>query len=413
MGWFGFLARNARFLSFGFALNIYMAVGQTFFISLFNDQFQRVLGLNNGELASLYSTAMVLGSLFVMRLGWVFDRFDLRICCLALLALTALSAAALATVQSTVLLFAGLFGMRFFGGTMLGLGTLSAMARYFDGDRGRATAVSNAGLTLGFALFPLIGAQLIDAFGWRGAWWAVVAVTGAMIPLILIQLAGQRARHARYVAKLANISTSPSADGTRQFTLGEMLRDRRFFLLAPGMLAVPGILFTFQFHQLALVNEKGWSLTTFAAGYSLFAAVSAASNFLVGELVDRYGSRRMLPFYLLPMIPALFALGLTDHPAAIPVYMIGMGLTFGAGLVANSTLWAELFGSRNIGAIRGFVIAMNTFIASLAMAIAGWLIDAGVSMSDQALGNGIVTIAAAILLTGASRAMPAKRRSGP
>jgi MFS family permease len=412
MGWLGFLARNARFLSFGFALNVYMAVGQTFFISLFNDQFQRALGLNNGQLASLYSAAMILGSLLVMRLGWVFDRFDLRICCLTLLALTALSAAALATLQSVTLLFSGLFGMRFFGGTMLGLGTQSAMARYFEGDRGRASAVSNAGLTLGFAIFPLIGAQLIAAFGWRGAWWAVVAITGVMMPVILVQLAGQAARHARYVEKLADVPTPTGALAARHFTLGEMLRDRRFYLLAPGMLAVPGILFTFQFHQLALVNEKGWSLTTFAAGYSLFAVVSVASNLLVGEVVDRYGSRRMLPFYLIPMIPALFALALTDHPAAIPVYMIGMGLTFGAGLVANTTLWAELFGSRNIGAIRGFVIAMNTLIASIAMALAGWLIDAGISMSEQALGNGIVTFAAAMLLIGVSRTIPAKRRPG-
>ncbi|MDX2223781.1 MAG: MFS transporter, partial [Rhodospirillaceae bacterium] len=387
-----------------------MAVGQTFFISLFNDEFQRLLGLNNGQLGGLYAGAMILGSLLVMRLGWIFDRFDLRVCCLLLLALTVASAVALATLQSVALLFAGLFGMRFFGGTMLGLGTQSAMARYFDDDRGRASAVSNAGLTLGFAIFPLIGTQLIAAFGWRGAWWAVAAVTIAMMPVVLVQLTGQGRRHDCYLQKIAAVDALPDDSVSRHFTLREMLRDRRFYLLAPGMLAVPGILFTFQFHQLALVNEKGWSLTAFAAGYSLFAGVSVASNLFVGEVVDRYGSRRMLPFYLLPMIPALFALAFITHPVAIPIYMIGMGLTFGAGLVANTTLWAELFGSRNIGAIRGFVIAMNTIIASIAMALAGWLIDAGVSMSHQALANGMITVAAAALLVAVSRSMPAKSR---
>ncbi|MCB2108188.1 MAG: MFS transporter [Rhodobacteraceae bacterium] len=411
MGWFGFVARNFRFLSFGFGLNAFIAVGQTFFISLFNQDFQAALDLNNGQIATTYGAAMLAGSFLVMRTGWIYDHIDLRICCAALLTLTSLSAASLASTTNLTLLFFGLFGMRYFGGTMLGLGAQAAMARYFDDDRGRASAIANAGYTCGFAIFPLLGAQLMSVFGWRGAWWVICAGLLAVIPIVQIQLKGQRQRHLRYLEKISNAAVQQSGSAATHSSVKDMLRDRRFYLLAPGMLAVPGILFTFQFHQLSLVAEKGWSLDIFAAGYVLFAIASLTSNIIVGEVIDRYGARRMLPFYLLPMIPALFAVGILDHPIAVPIYMVGTGLTFGISLVANITLWAEIYGSRHIGAIRGFVASINTFLASMTMALAGWLLDWGVPVSAQALVAGMILIVAAIMLTFVARVLPIKTRS--
>jgi MFS family permease len=189
----------------------------------------------------------------------------------------------------------------------------------------------------------------------------------------------------------------------------QMLRDRRFYMVAPGMLALPGLLFTFQFHQLALIEEKHWHLPTFAAFYILFSVVGVLASIVGGHMVDRHGSRRLLTWYVVPMIPALLILALVDHPVAIPLYMIGMGMTFGFGLVGGVTVWAEIFGSAHIGAIRGFTIALNTTIASLTMALAGWLIDWGVSLSVQAFWSAVITAAAAILLAVVARKLPPRR----
>jgi predicted MFS family arabinose efflux permease len=225
-----------------------------------------------------------------------------------------------------------------------------------------------------------------------------------------VQLMGHGQRHKRYEQHLAELAATPAENSVRHFSVGEMLRDGRFYMLLPGMLAVPAILFTFQFHQLELINEKGWELKTFAASYILFSVAAFLGNMIAGELVDRRGTRWLLSWYLLPMIPALFVIALIDHPIAIPIYMIGMGLTFGLALVVGITLWAELYGSKHIGAIRGFTVGLNTIIAAGGMAGVGVLIDMGISMSQQAFVCGVVTAFSALLLVLVARRLPAKRR---
>ncbi|MDX2144946.1 MAG: MFS transporter [Rhodospirillaceae bacterium] len=409
--WGRFIGGNFRFLSFGFGINVFISVGQTFYISLFNDSFQTALGLNHGQIAAIYGGSLMLGALLTMQLGRIYDRFDLRVICTILVLLMAACAAVMAMVDSPWMLFVGMFGVRFFGGGLLGLGAQASMARYFETDRGKAASIANAGHTVGFGIFPLIGALLIEAVGWRGAWWAVtVAALVLLLPLIHLQLVGHGERHARYVQRMAELAAKPSDTAVRHYRLAEMLRDGRFYMLLPGILAVPAIMFTFQFHQLELVHEKGWSVTVFAAGYVVFSVVSFLGNLLAGEYVDRHGTRALLRWYLLPMIPAMFFVALSDDPIAIPIYMAGTGLTFGCALVMNVTLYAELYGSRHIGAIRGFTVAMNTLIAAGGMAGVGWLIDAGISISQQAFACGVITVFSALLLVLVAPRLPGRRR---
>jgi MFS family permease len=409
--WGRFIAGNARFLSFGFGLNVFISVGQTFYISLFNDSIQAALGINHGEIATIYGASLMLGALLTTQAGRLYDWVDLRVICTVLVVLVAVCAGVMATLASPLALFVAMFGVRFFGGGLLGLGAQASMARYFEADRGKAASIANAGHTVGFGIFPLIGALLIEAFGWRGAWWAVAA--GAlliMLPLMHLQLMGHGRRHALYLARMAELAAEPARAATRHYRIGEMLRDGRFYMLLPGILAVPAILFTFQFHQLELVHEKGWDLTVFAAGYIVFSIVSFLGNLIAGEYVDRHGTRALLTWYLLPMIPALFAVAMSDSPVVIPIYMAGMGLTFGLALVVGVTLWAELYGSAHIGAIRGFTVAINTLIAAAGMAGVGWLIDLGVSMSRQAFVGGVVTMFSALLLVIVAPRLPGKSR---
>lgn len=410
MAWLEFIRRNARFLSFGFGLNVFISVAQTFFISLFNNDFQTATGLTHGEMSTVYAAAMFVGSVSMLGAGRLLDAMDLRVFCVANLLLSAGCAAILASVETVPVLFVGLFGLRFFGGSQLGLACQASMARYFDEDRGKAASLSSAGHTVGFAVFPLLGALMIEALGWRGAWWLIAAVMALVVmPLTLYQLGGQSERHRRYLERQVASSGPVGSRVGQSSTLGEMLRDRRFYLIAPGMLALPGLLFTFQYHQLALVEEKHWHLPTFAAFYMLFSGVGVLASIVGGAMVDRHGSRRLLMWYVVPMIPALLVIALVDHPIAIPLYMTGMGITFGFGLVGGVTIWAEIFGSAHIGAIRGFTIAMNTTIASITMALAGWLIDWGITLSMQAFASAIITAVAAVLLVIAARTLPPRR----
>ena len=62
MAWLTFMRTNARFLGFGVMMNVCLTVGQTYFVSLFNDDLQAALGLNHGQLAALYGAATIIGA---------------------------------------------------------------------------------------------------------------------------------------------------------------------------------------------------------------------------------------------------------------------------------------------------------------------------------------------------------------
>jgi MFS family permease len=409
--WIAFLRANARFLSFGFTTNMCLAVGQTYFVSLFNTAIQRDLALNHGQMASLYGAATVIGAVGIAPAGRLLDAVDLRLFMTLVIVLTAGSCVAMAEATSVPVLFLAMVGVRFFAGTVLGVSAQATMARYFDLERGRAAAIANMGYTASYAVFPFVVTALIAAYGWRTAWgFFAAAFILLVLPLTLHQLRGHGDRHRRYLARLADSAAVETVGARSHFTLGEVLRDGRFYMIMPGLLAVPCLLFTFQYHQLALVQEKGWPLQTFAAAYLLFSAVSFVANVAAGAIVDRFGSRGLMTSYLWPLIPALAVVAWADGAWAIPVYMVCSALTFGFNLVTGITIWSDLYGTRHIGAIRGFNAALNTLVASLGMALAGWLIDRGVTLATQASYGMAATIVAALMLYAVGRRLPRRRR---
>lgn len=388
MGYFRFLATYPRFLSFGFTLNVFVALGQTFYVSLYNAEIRAALSLSHGELAALYGTATIIGSVGLLGTGRLLDKVDLRWFTLGTTFSVAIGCWLLASATTVTAFFIAIFSVRFAAQGLWGVCAQVSMARYFDAERGKAAAVANTGYALGYAVFPLIGAWLLASYGWRQAWdltgWFVLLV---ILPLTMIQLWGHGRRHQAYEDKLSQLSTSELGVQTRQWTLSEVLKDIRFWLIQPAMVAVPSIVFSIQFHQLFLVETKGWDLAMFASGYSLYAGISLVAMLVGGVFIDRHGSHRLITVSLWPLIPALVALAWFDAPVVIAVVMLLTGLTFGIGLVVYVTVWAEMYGTKHMGAIRSFNIFFNVAFASAIMVLTGWLIDQNVSVAAMCVGG--------------------------
>jgi MFS family permease len=232
------------------------------------------------------------------------------------------------------------------------------------------------------------GAWLLANYDWRTAWalsgWFVLLV---ILPVIMIQLWGHGDRHRRYEARLEELTEGPREIRVRQWTLPEVLKDVRFWLIQPALVSAPSIIFSIQFHQLYIVDSKGWALSTYASSYMVYAVTSLLATLVAGVVIDRYGSRPLINTYLWPLVPALLLLGLFDHPAVILALMVLTGLCFGLGLVVFVTLWAEMYGTRHMGAIRSFNVFFNVLCASAVMVVTGWLIDNEVSIAAMSYGG--------------------------
>jgi sugar phosphate permease len=340
------------------------------------------------------------GSVGLLGAGRLLDLIDLRWFAIGTSVLVAAGCWFLSSVTTVIGLFAAIFLVRFTAQSLWGVCAQVSMARYFDDERGKAAAVSNTGYALGYAIFPLIGAWLLASFGWREAWeltaWCVLL---GIVPLIVFQLWGHGTRHKAYEEKLADLESANTGSDTQQWAMGEVLRDTRFWLLQPAMVVVPSVVFSIQFHQLYLIESKGWSLTAFASSYSLYAVISLVAGLVGGSFVDRHGSHRLMTYALWPLVPALAALAWLEAPITIAIVMSLTGLTFGLSLVVFITIWAELYGTKHMGAIRSFNTFFNVAMASAVMVLTGLLIDWGVSVAAMCIGGVVLVGISLILLT--------------
>ena len=150
-------------------------------------------------------------------------------------------------------------------------------------------------------------------------------------------------------------------------------------------MAPPFISTALFFHQAHVVAIKQWDLVVYAAGFPLFSLAGILSGLASGMLIDRYGTPRLLPFYLLPLGGALLLLGTVEGAWTMFPYLALIGMTTGVGSTVLGALLAELYGTRNLGSIRALAVAGMVFGTALGPGITGSLIDAGIGFRLQCL----------------------------
>lgn len=411
--YYSFARIDTRFIAFGFVLTLSSNFGQTFFISLFSPHIRDELNLSDGGFGLLYSIATLASALSLVWVGTLVDRMSLRPLTIAVCLAMCLAAVLMAWSPAVIVLALAIYLLRLNGQGLLGHISITSMARYFNASRGKAISIASLGFAAGEATLPLIAVGTIAAIGWRQTWLAIAGLLLlVLIPLVLWLLRGHGHRHARYLSETesdeAEIETSTAAhvaaSPVRHWTRGETVRDWRFYLLMPAALMPAFIVTGVFFHQVRMVEEKGWALEWFAACFIGFAAVQFPTSLIYGELIDRFGARRAMPFYLIPLALAMVTLAYAVHPAAALVTMVLIGMTSGAvGPLVNSTL-AEMYGVRHLGAIRSLSTALMVFSTSLSPFVMGALIDRQVAISSMAIGFfALIVVASALVAIAVAR----------
>jgi MFS family permease len=378
-----FLRAHRRLLAFGFLAVALSGFGQTFFISVFGGVLREAFELSHGLYGAWYSAATLLSGSLILVAGQSLDRLDLRVVAAAVVFGAALGAAVLAATPWAVGVGVAMFCLRFFGQGMLTHMGFTTMGRYFGRDRGKAVSVAGLGLPFGEMLLPGIAVLLMAAIGWR-ATWLVVAVFLVVVALPALQLLLRG--HGPRVTAMRSDQTARSANAAGDWTRAQVLRDPRFYLVLPAVLAAPFIATALFFHQVPLANAKGWSLAWIAASFPAFALTHTLGLLILGPLVDRFGAPRLIGLILGPMALGLLVVALGDHPLWAPTYLACLGLSMGATGSVLGSLWPELYGTAHLGAIRALVQASMVFSTAVAPVLVGVLLDQGLSMEVIALG---------------------------
>jgi MFS family permease len=389
---FTFLRANANLIGFGFALCFVSSVGQTYFISLFGGEIRGEFGLSHGEFGTVYMAGTLASSATIIWLGRVVDHWSVqRTAWLTLLSLAAV-AAFMGVAWGPLACAVAIYGLRLMGqGMSVHIG-ITAMARYFVAERGRALGIAQLGQALGSALSPPYVVGLLTLVSWREAWWVTAGLVLLLLPLAL-RLLRNEDLEARTEALARNRGGQPAVG----YRVGQMLRDPGLWLRMPVLLAPAFISTGFVFHQVHVAAEKGWSIELMAAAFSAYAAASVAGLLVGGPLVDRFSARRMVPFYLGPLSLCCIALAVGDSAWWPPVYLSLMGFGTGVSYVVAGALWPELYGLRYVGAIRAFATSTMVFSSGLAPMVMGLAFDAGVGVEAVAVASFGYCMSASVL----------------
>jgi len=401
MSFFHFLRENARWLGGGFLLTFFSSFGQTFFISISAGHIREEYDLSHGTFGMIYMLATLASAFTLTKFGQIVDRYSPKAVTLIIVPMLALACISMALSHSVILLCVTIYLLRLFGQGMMTQNAFTAMGRWFSAQRGRAVSIVTLGHNGGEATLPIAFVALASLVGWRNGWLIAAAVLlVAALPAIASLMAVERTPRASDPA--ARITTG------RDWTRAEMVRDPLFYMLLLGVMAPGFIGTTIAFHQVYLVELRGWSLEIFASAFMVSATATVIFALVSGHLIDRFSAVAILPAFLLPLALACFVLASLEGQWSVFIFMGLLGMSNGFSSTLLGALWPEIYGVRHLGAVRALIVAILVFATGAAPGLTGYLIDHGVSYPLQIAAMGFYCLAAAFLMLVVSRRLQAR-----
>ncbi|HSS66238.1 MAG TPA: MFS transporter [Gammaproteobacteria bacterium] len=396
--YFSFATGNRRFIAFGFLAAFSSSFGQTYFVGVFGPAIQSDFRLSHTAWGAIYMAGTLASASLLPFTGRQIDRLDLRRYTLAVFLLLGLACALVAVVPGPATLILAVFLLRQSGQGLMSHVAITSMARYFDAGRGRAIAIATLGFSAGEALLPFAGVIIIGLIGWRSAFAGVVVLIAfILLPAAMWLLKGHGQRHREHLDALARPGHGTKAP-RRSWSVPEVLRDARFYLLLPGLLAPPMIMTAMFFHHLTLADAKGWANAWITGNYIVFAAATTLTSLAAGQLIDRLGAVRLVPLMLAPLFVAMMMVAFLDDAWTVIPYLAFAGVNTGLAHTTVAAMWTELYGLMHLGAIKSLAAALGVFGSALGPVTMGGLMDAGMSIENVCLAFAAYTIVGSVLM---------------
>jgi MFS family permease len=385
-----FLKRNFRWIAGGFMLTYFSSFGQTYFISASIAEWQAAFDLSHGEFGRLYMFATLASALCLPFVGRLVDvmaaHYTIALVVPVLAAATLLGGYA-SSIQTLVI---AIFLLRLFGQGMMTHIALTATGRWFDVERGRAVSLVVLGHQGGEATIPLAFSAIALGYGYRMGWVAgAIALLVIGLPFAFWAYHQPRTPHERHSVETKRLPE------IRSWTRREVFRDPIFWVLLTGVLAPPFIGTTIFYHQNYLTALHNWPPQFFALSLLIMALTTVGFALATGAIIDRFGARAVLPYFLLPLSGACFGLAYSGPAITLFIVMFFLGISYGISSTLFGALWPEIYGVVNLGGIRSIIVSAAVFATAAGPGLTGTLIDRGLALPTQMVFIGAYCLLAA------------------
>ena len=347
--------------------------------------------MGHGALGALYSAATLVSAAILPWAGKRIDSSRLPRYAAAVILGLAGAVVLMALAAAPWQLFLAFLALRLFGQGLSSHTGMTATARLAPSRRrGKSLSLAGLGMSVGEAAAPPIVAALLIFLAWREVWLAA-AVAQVCAVLLLAQWL------------LRGLPSSPPAPeesegGLESWTRGQVLTDRRFWLAAPALFAPPCVVTALFFNQFSLAEYKGVPFAEWTAGVAAYSAGSVLASLVSGWLTDKFTGARVVKWILLPLIMSALLAAHANFAGLSFAYYALMGMSAGMSVPAVGALWAEIYGTAHLGAVRSLAHAVVVLFSAVGPVIYGVLLDAEVSWPNILMLTAAYMAAASILL---------------
>jgi len=369
----------------GFLLSI---PGQTMGMGVFTEHFVEAFDLSRVELSFAYLVGTASSAMLLTRAGRLYDQVGARLIIAGASLALGVFVAFIASIDRVsgflasftggaeftsgiafVLITLGYFGVRFAGQGVLTSASRNVLLLWFERRRGLVNGIRSLFVALGFSIAPLLLAQLILGFEWRGALLAMAIVLGLLFPVIAIVFVRNNPQECGLRADGASLSDPQHSSQQPSATLAEARKTPVFWIYTAGI-AVHALFGTaLTFHVVDVFAEAGRSSTE-AFAYFIPAAITSTSvNFLGSALADHM---RLKPLLIVMLVGFIFgAWGMLHLQMAWGYWLLVAGFGVGGGLwgVLSNLAYIRFFGPQHLGEISG----LSTSVTVLASALGPFL----------------------------------------
>ncbi len=397
------LSLNKKVLFFGFIFTFFSSFGQSFFLGLFNPSIRNELDISHGQFGTIYAFATICSSMVLVWFGKKIDEYKLLNYSIVVIGILFFSSIFFSLINNIYLLVIAIFLMRFSGQGLMSHTSSTTISRYFNKRRGRALSGIWFGLSSAEFIMPILIVFLLTLYSWRTIWHFISFIIIIVLPLVVfytIKNITIDSREGTKIKKNINITDIKS------WRRSEVIKDFKFYIIALNMLALPWIATGVFIYQSFIAESKLWNVYVIPKSFMIYSIISILTLIFSGFLVDKFTSRRLIPFVNLPLFVGLIILYLFNNPIYAYIFFGLMGVSNGLANVLGSSLWAEIYGVRFLGAIRALTTALMVFSTAFGTALFGFLIDSGYSIENIAMISALyvgVTLIMLILIKGSIR----------
>ena len=382
-----FFYYDPKLLLYGFSILFFASYGQTFFISLFNTEIRIFYDLSDGEFGLVYSIATLSSSFLLIGFAKLIDHLDLRVYSFIITVGFLLACLGMVLLINNILyLFFIIFMLRFFGQGAMDHAGGTTMARYFGNDKGKALSVATLGGMVGVMFLPYFALNFFKDIELNQLWFYATCSIIIFIPFIFFTLSDQKNRHEKFKTEIKDNPLN------KKLRTRDVIKDKKFYIYLPLSISASFICTGLMFHQIFIIDQKGWSLHMLGNSYIFLGTFSIIGLLLGGPLVDKFDTKKTAITTLLPLLLLLVVLITFEGEFFLIIYMSLFGLTMGIGRPFIGSLWAEIYGVESLGTVKALLHAGAVFASALSPLVFGYLIDWGFSITT------IVTISILIII---------------